>query len=81
MTLKNPITREQAQAGGYRLLTTDYAPNERWMLEEVVRDMERGGIDYVLVGVLRLGNYFCAVARRGMQRLSGRESDMTGRAA
>lgn len=80
MTLKTPITHEEMLArGGYRYLTTPYRHGEQRMLENVVRDMERGGIDYVLVGFRMAGLYICSVARRGMRRLSGRECDMTGK--
>jgi hypothetical protein len=39
--------------------------------ENVVGDMERGRIDYILVGTVVAGNYFCAVARKGMSLLRG----------
>lgn len=69
MTLKNPITHEEAMARGYRYLTMEYRANERTWLENVVRDMERGGIDYVLVGVAFAGQYLVSVARKGMRRM------------
>jgi hypothetical protein len=41
---------ETAAATGYRPITTIYSmPSEAWMLEAVVRDMLRGGIEFVVV--------------------------------
>jgi hypothetical protein len=46
------ITSEQATARGMRPLTTVYhLPDERWMLNGVLRDMWRGQIDCALVEV------------------------------
>jgi len=44
------MTKENALKQGYRALTTGYKlPNEQWMLDNVLADMKRGGIDAVLV--------------------------------
>lgn len=65
--LKAPMSSWDAQAAGYRGLTTLYTASERWMLENVIADMERGGIDYALVGMVdRFDNYLVEVWRKGM---------------
>lgn len=43
------IEADLATEGGYRPLTTSYIPAEYWMLANVVADMQRGDIAYVLV--------------------------------
>jgi hypothetical protein len=43
------MTAQEAREKGYRPLTTKYIPKEQWMLENVLADMRRGGIDHVLV--------------------------------
>jgi hypothetical protein len=43
------ITVEEATSRGYHPLTTKYTPKEKWMLDNVLADMRRGGIDHVLV--------------------------------
>ena len=40
-----------ATAKGYRPLTTPYFASEIWMLNSVERDMQRGGISYILIKV------------------------------
>ena len=72
-TLKAPISTELARARGYGALTTLYTSSERWMLENVVADMERGGpadgstIDYQLVGFVdQFGNHIVEVWRKGL---------------
>jgi ATP sulfurylase len=46
---KNTMTAQEARAKGYRPLTTKYIKKEQWMLDNVLADMRRGGIDHVLV--------------------------------
>lgn len=42
----------EAAAQGYESLTYPYSlPTERWMLDNVLKDMDRGNIDHVLVSV------------------------------
>jgi hypothetical protein len=44
------ITPGQARRSGYRPITTGYRlPQEQWMLDNVIADMRRGGIDHQLV--------------------------------
>jgi hypothetical protein len=44
------ITKQQAEAEGYRPMTTAYRlPQEEWMLNNVVADMRRGKINFVFV--------------------------------
>jgi hypothetical protein len=44
------ITKQQAKADGYRPLTIAYSlPQEEWMLNNVVADMRRANIEFVLV--------------------------------
>ena len=40
-----------ATAKGFRPLTTPYFATEIWMLNSVERDMQRGGISYILIKV------------------------------
>ena len=53
-------TEKEAIEKGYRPLTVAYRQSERGMLDNVIADMERGNIDYVLVG----SQSKCAVMRR-----------------
>ena len=47
-----PITEEEAVALYMGRLTTPYSlPNEQSMLDSVIKDMQRGNIDYRLVKV------------------------------
>lgn len=44
------LTEAEAHARGLRRMTTPYTlPNERWMLDNVIADMNRGGIAHALV--------------------------------
>jgi len=43
-------SRKEAEAAGYRALTTRYVlPEEQWMLDGVLADMKRANVDHVLV--------------------------------
>ena len=44
------ITKQQAKAEGYRPLTTAYTlPQEEWMLNNILADLQRGNINHALV--------------------------------
>ena len=44
------LNLKQAEARGYRALTTKYyLPREQWMLDGVLADMRRANVDHVLV--------------------------------
>jgi hypothetical protein len=46
----NIINKEQAKEKLYRPLTKSYLlPDEQWMLDNVISDMNRGNIDFALV--------------------------------
>lgn len=46
------ITKEEALAGRYRAMTTEYKiASELWMMENVIKDMKSGGIDYAIVSM------------------------------
>lgn len=63
-TLADVITAAEATAQGYKALTTAYDSEfETKALNKVMADMDRGKIDYVLVG----GGYRVAVWRKGMK--------------
>jgi hypothetical protein len=48
------MTPQAAEAAGYRALTTEYKiPEEQWMMDRVLADMKRGGIDTVIVSMAR----------------------------
>lgn len=48
------MTPQAAEAAGYRALTTEYKlPEQQWMLDRVLADMRRGGIDTVIVTMAR----------------------------
>ena len=48
--LATALTPAAAAHQGFRALTVEYhLPAERWMLDHVIADMERGGIPAVLV--------------------------------
>jgi hypothetical protein len=48
--LMSEITSTEAMALGYRPMTTSYKiPNEQWMLDRVIEDMDRGQIKFALV--------------------------------
>jgi hypothetical protein len=43
--------KQQAQADGYRPLTTAYKlPGKQWMLDNILADMKRANADIVFVG-------------------------------
>lgn len=44
-----PISMKQARAKGFRELTNAYRKSEYGMMNSVIRDMERGGINHALV--------------------------------
>jgi len=47
----NLTTKQQAKADGYRPITTAYKlPEEQWMLENILADMNRANADIVFVG-------------------------------
>lgn len=46
-----PITIEQAIAGGLRPLTSPCSKGELWIIENVLSDMRRGGITAAVVTV------------------------------
>jgi hypothetical protein len=72
--LRMPIARDLALQRGYEALTVMYHAEERWMLENVIADMERGGISYQLVGVLdKFDNYLVEVWRQGLFRTANYE--------
>jgi hypothetical protein len=35
----------------FRVLAGPYAESEKWMLENVIADLKRGGIDFRIVGI------------------------------
>jgi len=44
------LNKTEAQEQGYNALTTGYnLPSEQWMLDNVIKDMNRGSIDAVMV--------------------------------
>ena len=44
------LNRREAEAGGYRALTSRYClPREQWMLDGVLGDMKRANVNHVLV--------------------------------
>jgi len=44
------ITKQQAKAEGYRPLTTAYTlPQEEWMINNIVADLQRANIKFVFV--------------------------------
>lgn len=58
------VEESVAKAQGYRSMTQAYAlPAERPLLDNVMRDMDRGKIDYILVG----GQSRPSVWRKGMK--------------
>jgi len=47
----NLTTKQQAKSDGYRPITTAYKlPEEQWMLENVLADMNRANANIVFVG-------------------------------
>lgn len=49
MTLKDPITEQEAEAGNYVNLTNPYSVHERAIMEKAVLNLIRAGVDYALV--------------------------------
>lgn len=49
--------------GKYRPLTEGYWPSEYWMLRNVISDMQRGNIPYILVRELAAHPSYIAVWR------------------
>jgi len=45
------MTAAEAEAAGFKALTTPFAPNEGKLLAGVIRDIKRGRIPYLLVEV------------------------------
>lgn len=44
------LKRKEAEAAGYRALTSRYSlPREQWMLDGVLADMRRANVNHVLV--------------------------------
>lgn len=50
--MKKFLTKQMARDQKFRAMTNPYLlPNEQWMLDNVVEDMERGKADYALVEI------------------------------
>ena len=65
--MKPIISFDEAKRDGYEILSGPFKmPGERAMLERAIGDMERGKIDYALVGTPDRIN----IARKGMTRIN-----------
>ena len=65
--MKPVISFFEADRDGYELLSGPFKlPSERGLLDKGIADMERGKIDYALVGTSNKIN----IARKGMTRIN-----------
>ena len=52
VTLKDPIhnfTQDECKDKGFLAIAGSYVPSEYWMLLNVIKDLKRGAIEYILV--------------------------------